>query len=350
LIRPIEYTVSLENPQTQTFQVTMLVRSVAARTLEVALPVWRQGRYGVLNPAGSVRSVRALTPSKRSLAIRKTDKTTWRIEAEGAPEILIEYTVFANSLNDRTRHVDDTHAFLSGATVFFYVPNRRSDSVLVHLDTPADWQVACGLPHADNDPFTLLAPNYDVLIDSPIEVGLHELITFDLNGKRHEVAVWGGAEYDADRLERDFAKIIAEEANLFGSLPYERYVFIMHVAAGLGGGTEHLNSTVIQMTPRALEDEEQYKRVLSLVAHEMFHTWNVKRLRPAALRNVDLTRENYTELLWFCEGTTSYYDTLMVARSGLETPVGYLKVVRRSDLSKPGAARDTRSEPGGVFL
>ena len=347
MIRPIEYTVSLDAPQTQTFRVTMLVRNVASRTLEVALPVWRQGRYGVLNPAGSVRSVTAVTPSKRSLAIRKTDKTTWRIEAEGAPEILIQYTAFANSLNDRTRHVDDTHAFLSGATVFFYVPNRRNDSLLVHLDAPADWQVACGLEHADGDPFKLLAPNYDVLIDSPIEIGLHELLTFDVNGKRHDVAVWGGAEFDADRLERDFTKIIEAEARLFGSLPYERYVFIMHVAAGLGGGTEHLNSTVIQMTPRALEDEEQYKRVLSLAAHEMFHTWNVKRFRPAALCNVDLTKENYTELLWFCEGTTSYFDILMVVRAGLETPAGYLKFIAETiyqSRARPGTRIQSPAE------
>jgi predicted metalloprotease with PDZ domain len=339
LIRPIEYNVSLDAPQTQTFQVSMLVRSVASRMLEVALPVWRQGRYSVLNPAGSIRSVTASTPSKRSLAIRKTDKTTWRIEAEGAPEILIQYTVFANSLNDRTRHVDDTHAFLSGATVFLYVPNRRNDSLLVRLDTPADWQVACGLPHADGDPFTLLAPNYDVLIDSPIEVGLHELITFDVNEKRHDIALWGLADFNGDRLEKDFAKVIEAEAKVFGSLPYDRYVFITHVAAGLGGGTEHLNSTVIQMTPRALEDEDQYRRVLSLAAHEMFHTWNVKRLRPQALRDVDLTKENYTELLWFCEGTTSYYDTLMVVRAGLDTPAGYLKVVAE-------AIYQSRARPG----
>ena len=317
----------------------MLVRSVASRTLEVALPVWRQGRYSVLNPAGSIRSVSAYTPSKRPLAIRKTDKTTWRIEAEGAPEIFIQYTVFASSLNDRTRHVDDTHAFLSGATVFLYVPSRRNDAVLVRLDAPADWQVACGLDHADGDPLTLLAPNYDVLIDSPIEIGLHELITFDVQGKRHDIAIWGGVECDADRLERDFTRIIESQAKIFGSLPFERYVFIVHVAAGLGGGTEHLNSTVIQMTPRALEDEDQYKRALTLAAHEMFHSWNVKRLRPAALRSIDLTKENYTELLWFCEGTTSYYDTLTVVRAGLETPASYLKTIAE-------AIYQTRARPG----
>jgi predicted metalloprotease with PDZ domain len=186
-----------------------------------------------------------------------------------------------------------------------------------------------------------------VLIDSPIEIGVHDLLTFDVLGKRHDVAIWGGAEFNADRIERDFIKIIETEAKMFGSLPYDRYVFIMHVGVALGGGTEHLNSTVIQTTPRALEDEEQYKRVLSLAAHEMFHTWNVKRLRPAALRDIDLTKENYTELLWFCEGTTSYYDMLFVVRAGLETPAGYLKVIAEAiyqSRARPGTRVQSPSE------
>src|SRR5262245_3290266 len=114
----------------------MLVRNIAASTLEVALPVWRQGKYAVINPAATVRAVTASTTANRPLPIRKIDKTTWRIETEGSPEVLIRYTVYANSLNDRTRHVDDTHAFLSGATVFLYVPDRRSDPVLVRLEAP----------------------------------------------------------------------------------------------------------------------------------------------------------------------------------------------------------------------
>src|SRR5678815_5231075 len=138
----------------------MLVRNVSSPMLEVALPVWRQGRYAVLNPAGTVRSVSAGTTSNRALAIHKADKTTWKIATEGVPEVVIRYTVYANSLNDRTRHVDDTHAFLSGSTVFMYVPDRRNDAIAVHLDAPADWRVACGLKHEAGNPRTLLAPNY----------------------------------------------------------------------------------------------------------------------------------------------------------------------------------------------
>jgi predicted metalloprotease with PDZ domain len=289
--------------------------------------------------------VTASTTSGRQLAIHKTDKTTWKIATEGVPEILIRYIVYANSLNDRTRHVDDTHAFLSGATVFMYVPDRRSDPVLVRLEAPANWEIACGLDAAPGEPRTLLAPDYDVLIDSPIEIGIHERVTFNVDGKRHDIVVWGEVPFDSDRLERDFSKIIRAEAAIFGALPYDRYVFLVHLAPGLSGGTEHLNSTIIQMPPQALEN--QYKVVLSLAAHEMFHTWNVKRLRPAALRNIDLARENYTDLLWLCEGTTSYYDELILVRTGLESPDAYLKTIAEAIYqrrARPGALVQSLSE------
>jgi predicted metalloprotease with PDZ domain len=347
LIRLVEYTVSLDAPQTQTFQIAMRVRSVASRTLDVALPVWRQGRYSILNPAASIRRVNATTDSNRPLSVRKIDKTTWRIETEGASEIIVRYTVFANSLIDRTRHVDDTHAFLSGATVFMLVPERRADPLLVRLDAPAGWTVACGLDHEPEAPRTLLAPNYDVLADSPIEIGVHELASFELEGKRHDIAVWGNVTFDSDRLEQDLAKIIRAEAAIFGDLPYDRYVFILHVSPGLGGGTEHLNSTVMQMTPAAFEDEKQYKVLLSLAAHEMFHTWNVKRLRPAALRNIDLMKENYTDLLWFCEGATSYYDELIPVRAGLQEPERYLETLAEAIYqwrARPGAREQSPAE------
>ena len=308
----------------------MRVRGVDSSALYVALPVWRQGKYAVLNPASTIRSVNAESETGRALAISKIDKTTWRIEPGGASAVVVSYTVYANSLNDRTRHVDDTHAFLSGGTVFLYVQGRRDDEITVYLEAPADWRVACGLKHKAGNPRTLLAPNYDVLIDSPIEIGVHDAFCFEVDGKPHDVAVWGEAQFDSDRVERDFAKIIQAEAAIFGDLPYERYVFIMHVGPGLRGGTEHRNSTVMQMPQRAFEDEGQYRVLLSLTAHEMFHTWNVKRLRPAALRNVDLSRENYTDLLWFCEGTTSYYDELIPVRTGFVTPEAYLQSTAES--------------------
>src|SRR5262245_51710760 len=211
----------------------MRVRNVTGPTLEVALPVWRQGKYVVINPASSVRSVTAMNSAGQPLSIVKVDKTTWRIQTGGSPEIVIQYTVYANSLNDRTRHADDTHAFLSGGTVFFYVPDRRDDPLRVRFEAPPDWQIASGLEPDAEDSRALVAPNYDVLIDSPIEIGIHERVSFNVDGKQHDIILWGGASFDANRLERDFAQIIRTEAVIFGSVPYDRYVFILHIAPGL---------------------------------------------------------------------------------------------------------------------
>jgi predicted metalloprotease with PDZ domain len=339
VVCPIEYNVSLREPQTQTLSIRMVVRELSSPTFDVALPVWRPGKYSVLNPAGAVSNVRAQTTSGKTLPISKVDKTTWRVQTGGASEVEVSYTVYANSLNDRTRHVDDTHAFLSGSAVFFYAPNRRGDAVTVHLDLPPGWKIASGLAHAEGDPSTLLASSYDVLMDSPIEAGQHDVLRFVTKGIPHEIVIWGNPAYDGDRLAHDFEKIVDAEAEIFGELPYDRYVFMIHAAPGLGGGTEHLNSTIMQLPLRSFEDEDNYQRVLSLASHELFHAWNVKRLRPAALRTIDFSKENYTDLLWFCEGTTSYYDDLIVVRAGLNSPDAYLRTLSE-------AIHQLRNRPG----
>jgi len=323
--RPIEYIVSLPAPQTQIVEICMRVRNIASPYLDLALPVWRTGRYAVINPAGTVHGVHARSAAGTTLHISKLDKTTWRVQTGGCPEIDVRYSVFANSLGDRTRHVDDTHAFLSGATVFFYVPDRRDDPLSVRIVAPDHWDISCGLDSVEGQPCTLLAPGYGVLIDSPIEVGVHDVLHFDVDGIPHDIVLWAAPPLDSRKLTEDFEAIVRNEAQLFGGLPYSRYIFMIHVGPGLGGGTEHLNSTIIQVPPRTFEDAVAYKRLLGTVSHEMFHVWNVKRLRPAALAVTDYSRENYTDLLWFCEGTTAYYDELILARAGLTDVDTYLR-------------------------
>src|SRR5215470_1847567 len=220
--RPIEYTVSLNAPQTQMVDVRMVIRNVAGPMIHVAMPVWRPGRYQVLDPAGGVRNVRAVTSAGHSLPVMKTDKTTWHITTGGAEEVTVNYRVYANSLGDRTRHVDDTHAFLSGATVFFYAPDRRKDPVVVNIEAPPSWKIATGLECTPGNPRQLVAHDYDVLVDSPLEIGLHDLLEFEVNSKPHQIAVWGGAKYDPDKLKADFSKIIKSQAALFGDMPYRR--------------------------------------------------------------------------------------------------------------------------------
>lgn len=334
----IEYLVSITKPQTQTVTVQYTVRGVKGDSLEVALPVWRPGRYQVLDPAGSIRSMTARAGNGRPLAIVKIEKSAWVIRT-AAPEddvVTVSYEVYANSLGDRTRHVDDTHAFFSPAAVFVYSPALRDLPLSVRIEAPRDWKVATGLDAAAGDPRVLKAPNYDVLVDSPIEVGLHEGFEFDAAGTPHQVVMWTGRAsappgFDKDRLAKELATIVRYQRSIFlgerEPFPYSRYVFILHCYPGGRGGTEHLNSTVCQLSPSRFTTPEGWRSFYGLLSHEYFHTYNVKQLRPAGLKPYDYQRENYTELLWVAEGTTSYYDDLTLVRVGLTPAEEYLKTL-----------------------
>ncbi len=356
----VEYVVLTDEAKAQVVKVSMIVREVTGETLDVQLPVWRPGRYQVLDMAGTFRSVTARAADGKPLACEKLDKATWRITTAGADEVIVDSVIYANSLGDRTRHADDTHVFLSPAAAFLYVPDLRSRPCQVRIDAPPEWRVATGLPAIDAapNPRVFLAADYDVLVDSPIEIGLHEVLRFGVDdGERravpHDIVIWtarpppvleplqGREQWDPEKLKKDFAAVVAAERDIFGDLPYQRYVYLVHCYPGGGGGTEHLNSTVMQTNPSRFDTKEGYRGFMGLMSHEMFHTWNVKQLRPAGIKPYDYQRENYTKLLWVAEGTTSYYDDLILARTGIMKPDDYLKALSDSiDAARrrPGAS------------
>ncbi len=339
---PVEYTVALPAPQTQMVEMAITVPQVHDDSLEFVLPVWRPGRYTILDPSSTLREVRASDAATgEGLPIEKVRKNAWRVTTRGAKTVRVDYRVYANSLGDRTRHVDDTHAFLSPSSVFLYSPQRRDDPVIVHVDAPSNWDIATGLENHPSEPRTVVAPNYDVLVDSPLEIGEHRRINFDVDGTPHEIILWGDEdiEYDEAKMTEDFGRIVRAQRDIFGGLPYQRYVFITHVGRGGGGGTEHLNSTIMQTSAASFQSDGAYKRFLGLVTHEFFHTWNVKQLRPAGIDPYDYERENYTRLLWLAEGGTSYYGGLTLVRTGHTKPEEYLKNLSRSITS-------LRSRPG----
>jgi predicted metalloprotease with PDZ domain len=328
----VRYVVDLDAPTTQTVHVTITLPCEGFEELELFLPVWRPGRYEILDPAGSVRDVVAHADGEPR-SVRKTSKSSWAVTTGGATELVVSYRVYANSLGDRTRHVDDTHAFLSGSTVFLYAPSLRAAPLSVAVRAPEDWDVATGLEPVPDEARVFFAPSYDVLVDSPLEIGLHDRHVFEVDGKPHEIVVWpAGIELDFGRIAKDLGKIVAAQEAVFGSLPYQRYVFLIH--AGGGGGTEHLNSTIMQTSRSALEASVDggsgLDRLLGLASHEFFHTWNVKQLRPAGIHPYDYQKENYTDLLWVAEGTTSYYSALTLVRAGLRKPGQYLDQLARS--------------------
>ncbi len=340
----VTYTVSLAQAQTQMVEITAAFPAQGRSEVLVHLPTWRPGRYEILDPVGTLRAIRVTDENGSDLPFEKTAKSSWRIHSAGADEIHVVYQIYANSIADRTRHVDSTHAFLSGSSVFLYDQGSRRSPVRVVLQMPTGWRVAGGLELAPNETKVLVAPNYDVLVDSPLELGLHDKHTFEAAGLPHEIIVWPkGLDYDVKQVIEDITKIVEEQFSIFGSAPYERYVFLVHAGAG-GGGTEHLNSTIMQTSRDALEGSHDrsgsYKSFLGLVAHEFFHTWNVKAFRPTGMHPYDYLKENYTDLLWVAEGSTTYYSALTQARAGLKTEQSYLDGLASSigsHLRNPGA-------------
>ncbi|MDQ7014219.1 MAG: PDZ domain-containing protein [Planctomycetota bacterium] len=341
----VEYTVSLARAHSQLVDITARLPNPDGRPLSVRLPTWRPGKYLILDHAGTIVQLRARDANGLVLPVHKTDKATWRIDPVHAGDIVIEYTIYANSLNDRTRHADDTHAFLSGSAAFLYTDSSRHLPLRVRVEVPQGWQVATGLAPDPVEPNAWLAPDYDVLVDSPLEIGEHQLIGFSVDGTPHDIVIWGQAEADAEKLAADFAAIVRAHRDIFegvgGRLPYQRYVFMIHSQPGIGGGTEHLNSTIMHTRPSTFTSDSSYERFLGLVSHEMFHTWNVKRLRPAGMTPYNYQLENYTDLLWVAEGTTSYYDDVTLVRAGLIEPDSYLAQMSRTisrERLRPGYA------------
>ncbi len=347
----VEYTVSLHRAKSQMVDISMRLPNPDGTPIELHLPTWRPGKDLILDPAGTIVSMTAFDSDGQPLSVQKTSKSTWRVETYRAGDVVIEYSLYANSLGDRTRHADDTHAFLSGSSVFLYTDRLRHKPLRVVVTAPEGWQVATGLAADPDTPNAWLAPDYDVLVDSPLEVGEHELIGFAVDGVPHDIVIWGPVEPDAERLAADFAAIVRVQRDVFegpgGTLPYQRYVFLIHAQPGIGGGTEHLNSTIMQTRPATFTSDSSYASFLGLVSHEMFHTWNVKRLRPAGLAPYDYQHENYTDLLWVAEGTTSYYDDVTLVRAELLDADKYLAQMARTisrERRRPGSGVQSLAE------
>jgi len=300
-------------------EVSATFPAVTGNTLDVQMPIWRTGRYEVLNLSNGVRRFKAANQKGEALPVIKTDKGTWRVQTHPNDKVTVSYELYANLLGERTRHIDDTHAYLDASGVFVYAAPYRGQPVAVKLDVPAGWQSRSGM-EPGSCPHCFVAPNYDVLVDSPIETGIHEFYTSQVDGKEIDVAIWGRGNYDGKKMVQDLDKIVAQTARLYGGkYPFQhRYLFIVHATDGIGGATEHINSTVIQIPRWRFHEHKDYLRFLNTAAHEFFHTWNVKAYRPKEMVPYDYQHENYNPLLWVAEGNTSYFEELITLRAGLQ--------------------------------
>ncbi|UVW27802.1 M61 family metallopeptidase [Massilia sp. H6] len=314
----VDYQLRITDAAQHLAEVRASFPATSGTTLDVQMPTWRTGRYNVLNLANGVRLFKAFDAKGAPLPVAKTDKGTWQVQTKPGDAVTVQYELYANTLGERTRHIDDTHAYLDASGVFVYAAPFRKEPVTVKLEVPQGWQSRSGMD-AGACGHCFVAPDYDVLVDAPIETGIHEFYTGQVDGRTIELAIWGQGNHDGKQMMLDLKKIVLETAKLYGGkYPFQRYLFIVHATDGVGGATEHANSTVIQKSRWGFAPRKPYLDFLRTAAHEFYHTWNVKAYRPKEMVPYDYQNENYNRLLWVAEGHTSYFEELIMLRAGLE--------------------------------
>ncbi|YAF97497.1 MAG: M61 family metallopeptidase [Nodularia sp. CChRGM 3473] len=320
----IHYLVAMPQPETHLFEVTLQLINHPSKILDLKMPVWTPGSYLVREYAKNLQDFAAFAGDE-PLPWRKISKNHWQVNTNGVSELTVRYRMFANELSVRTNHLDTTHGYFNGAALFFRLPGWESLPINITIVPPRpDWRVTTSLPLVGEQANTFSAVDFDTLVDSPFEIGNHQLYHFEVLGKPHELAIWGQGNLQSQRIIADIQKVIQVEAQMFGGLPYERYIFLLHLFAQAYGGLEHKNCCSLIYQRFGFRTQEKYERFVQLVAHEFFHLWNVKRIRPKGLEVFDYEQENYTPSLWFCEGTTSYYDLLIPLRAGIYDAKSYL--------------------------
>ncbi len=321
----IAFEVSFKEPQAHYAEVQMNISGLAKDYVDVKMPVWTPGSYLVREFEKSVEEFKA-TAGGKTARVEKVRKNTWRIFSAKAANIKINYRVYAFEISVRTPFIDESHAFLSSTGIFMHPDGMIKSPSTVKIIPFNTWsKVSTGLEPVAGEKFTYKAADFDILYDSPIEVGNQDVFEFNAAGVRHEVAMYGGGNYDKEKLKVDMAKIVEEITAVYGENPNKHYTFIVHNFLRGGGGLEHLNSTTLGASRNAYNTEAGYKGFLALVAHEYHHLWNVKRLRPVALGPFDYDNENYTTNLWVAEGFTSYYENKYMHRAGFNDDETFVK-------------------------
>lgn len=320
------YQLSFPEAQGHYVNVEMDVNS-KSEIVKLKMPVWAPGSYLVREFARHVEGFEVIQDGN-SLSYSKVDKNTWQIKNSGKKSFKVKYKVYAFELTVRTSFIDASHAYLNGTNIFMYVDGAMNQKHEVKIIPNAEWKkISCSLPTKGNDPFHLVADNYDILADSPMEIGNQDIIEFTAQNVKHYVAMVGPGNYDVEKIKKDFTKIVDAATAVFGTHPCKNYTFIVHNVLNGGGGLEHLNSTTVQVQRMAYGNESSYNGFLGLIAHEYFHLWNVKRLRPQVLGPFDYNNENYTRMLWVSEGFTAFYDNWIVRRAGFTAEEKYLDLI-----------------------
>jgi predicted metalloprotease with PDZ domain len=329
----VSYELRMPKPQNHYYEVQMNISGNEDAQVEVKMPVWTPGSYLVREFSKNVNLVKAFTKDGKSISVTKKSKNAWIINAGKEKDIQVKYEVYAFELSVRTPFLDLTHGFVSGSGVFMYTEKSKNQSGNVTIFPHESFKrISTSLP--GDQGYTGLGQrfqfeNYDQLVDCPMEIGNQEIFEFTAAGVLHTVAMYGEANYSVEQLKRDMPKIVEAETAVIGKNPNKTYTFIVHNVVDGQGGLEHMNSCVLSVN-RWTYAGKQYVDFLNLVAHEYFHLWNVKRIRPVELGPFNYDSENYTSLLWVMEGFTSYYDELILRRTGFYTEEEFLAKLQSS--------------------
>ena len=320
----LRYTLAMPAPQSHYFEVKMDLGGFPAEYTDVKMPVWAPGSYLVREFAKNVEGMQARTAGGQALAVEKINKNTWRVRHLKQASFQVSYRVYAFELSVRTSFIDADHGYLNGSSVFMYPADNKMLGSTVAVQPAAGWsQVSTALRPATGK-FTYKAASYDELADSPMEIGNQKVLEFTANGTPHQVAMYGTYTVDEPKLLVDLKKVCEEAHRVVGQNPLDRYLFIVHNLERGGGGLEHLNSTTLEVSRASYGTPAGYNSFLNLAAHEYFHLWNVKRIRPVALGPFNYDQENYTHMLWVSEGMTSYYAAIINQRAGFSSREEYL--------------------------
>lgn len=327
---PIRYTLRFPAPHTHYIEVDAVVPTGGRPAVELMMAVWTPGSYMVREYSRHVEAVTATAAGGRALAVEKTDKNRWRVAAGGAPTVTLRYRVYAREMSVRTNWVEADFAMLNGAPTFITLADEGARPHEVAIEPARGWRVSMtGLTPMSGGAHRYRAPDYDTLVDSPILIGNPAVYEFIVDDKPHYLVNIGeGGVFEGARVAKDLETLVREHRRMWGSLPYDRYLFL-NVLTSVpgqipGGGIEHRNSTLLIAGRWATRTRPSYLAWLELASHELFHAWNIKRLRPVELGPFNYDDEVFTRSLWIAEGITDYYAELLVHRAGLSSRAEYL--------------------------
>ena len=338
------YTVKMDNPEWHFFHVQLVCKGVKKEFIDFKMPAWTPGYYQRMDYGKNLERLKATDETGKELKWEKLNDNTWRVFSRNSNTVNLAYEIKTVRSFVATAYLDETRAYILPAAVFLHIDKMINQPVQVKVVPDEKWsRVATGLDSLAGKKFTYTAPDFDILYDSPILVGnLEELTPFKVRGITHRFIGYKLGDFDRDQFMLDLKKIVEASVNIIGHIPYKNYTFI---AIGSGpGGIEHLNNTTFGFNGSNFKNRDSYIRTLHFLAHEYFHHYNVKRIRPIELGPFDYDKGSRTKMLWISEGLSVYYEYIVVKRAGISTDAELLNAFRGNIVAfenKPGKRYQT---------